>query len=263
MNSPSNPPRYRPRWGSWLMTVVSGAVAVLSLAMAADHHDDVLAARSADTCPPGSAVATEDPSCLVPVDGAVVDRRAKSGRGVVGTEWLFRPVPLPAADPPEALREEVWLDLPDADPDEWSSAQQHLFAGRPVQALFWGTEPAAFATPGGRVVADDFSPGREMLLLWGGLAAASLALLVPVASWVSRRDPARRPTGERARLALLGSLPIGGLFGSLAAMVPSALTTQVTVALSVVASVALLVVLPSLLTRRRPTAPDLHGHGHG
>lgn len=261
MTSPST--RYRPRWGSWLMTVVSGAVAVISLAGAADHHDDVLAARGADTCPPGSAVATEDPSCLLPVDGALVDRRAKSGRGVVGTEWLFRPAPLQATDPPVALREEVWLGLPDADPEGWSSAQQHLFAGRPVQALYWGTEPAAFTTPAGRVVADDFAPGREMLLLWGGLAAASLALLVPVALWVSRRDPARRPTAERAWLTLLSSLPIGGLFGSVAAMVPSAFATQRTVALSVVASVALLMVLPVLLGRRRPTAPDAHGHGHG
>lgn len=237
-------------WFGPIFTVICAAVAVTTLAYAPGHYASTLAARAADPCPAGTPVVDDDdPACLVTVAGRLTDSRSRSGRAA-GTEWLFTP------DPPRSaatsLLPAVWLDVPDDnDPEEWTGAQQHLFAGRPVQALYWGDEPVAFATPTGRVTASGFDAGRETLLFWVGLAAACLACMLPVASWAGRRHREPRSGAARLRTTAIGLLPIGALFGSVAALVPSTVPSQVAVAAGVTVGATALLVASSYRSASR------------
>ena len=228
----------RVSWPQRVFAVVALAVGLFSLATLPSSYSTHRAMRGADVCSPAPTAPQADPTCLVPVEGAVDDVRGDSGRGR-GLRWHFAP-----AD--EAF-EGHWVRFRgDVVEEDRTDAMDHLFAGRPVTALYWGDEPVAFETPAGRVESNRFAGDAWTALLWVGLAGLSLAAMAPLTAAARRRGGVPTIAGNAALMT-----PVAVTVGAIAAVFPDTFPGQLRVFAVVAAGLVGTAVLAAAVRARR------------
>lgn len=204
-------------WWQWAFAAVAVLVGLSAWAYAPVEHHRNHEIRSASHC------AADDPrtDCLHEVAGRVTDDRVSHGRYSHGRRWLFTP---DAGAAGGTAYDASWVLLPGdgGDPEDWSAPVVLFASGAQVTALYWDDEPVAFVTPVGTVDTRDAQRDGWTALLWVGVGATCLGVMLPWTVWWRRRHGP--DAGPVTSVVVLW--PLLGLFGVFGAIFPVGLGPQ-------------------------------------